>query len=124
MKKILIAEDDLDLRGFLRDELSDAGFRVSAVANGAEAVVAAAEYSFDLILLDMFMPGMDGLQAIKVLRKLSPGTPIIGLTGYVGRGYMSQAASLGVTCLSKPVAISDLLSEINELLTYRISQGK
>lgn len=119
MKKILLAEDDHDLRSFMRDELSEAGFGVTAVANGAEAVVTAAENSFDFILLDMFMPGLDGLQAIKVLRKIAPGTPILGLTGYVGRGYMSQAAALGVTCLSKPIAIADLLNEINELLAYK-----
>lgn len=116
MPKILIAEDEKDLRDFLQDELSDAGFAVTAVANGADAVIAAVEERFDLALLDMLMPGMDGLQAIRVLRKVAPGMPILGLTGHVGRGYMAQAAALGVTCLSKPVAIVELIREIKELL--------
>jgi CheY-like chemotaxis protein len=116
MPKILIAEDDTDLRYFLQDELSDAGFLVTAVSNGADAIVAAVEASYDLYLLDMLMPGLDGIQTIKVLRKITPAVPIIGLTGHVGRGYMAQAAALGVTCLNKPVAMNDLLNEINDTL--------
>lgn len=116
MPKILIAEDEKDLRDFLQDELSDAGFIVAAVPNGADAVIAAVEERFDLALLDMLMPGMDGLQAIRVLRKVAPGMPILGLTGHVGRGYMAQAAALGVTCLSKPVIMAELIMEVKGLL--------
>lgn len=116
MTKILIAEDELDLREFLRDELDFAGFRASVVATGAEAIVAAAEDRFDLFLLDMLMPGLDGLQTIRVLRKVAPGVPILGLTGYVGRGYMAEAAAMGVTCLSKPIDMPRLIEEIRDLL--------
>ncbi|MFN8458008.1 MAG: response regulator [Anaerolineae bacterium] len=116
MPKILIAEDEKDLREFLQDEFNDVGFNVTAVANGADAVIATVEERFDIALLDMLMPGMDGLQAIRVLRKVAPGMPILGLTGHVGRGYMAQAAALGVTCLSKPVVIADLIKEVKELL--------
>lgn len=93
MPNILIAEDETDLREFLRDELTEAGFTVTAVSNGADAVVAATERSIDLFLLDMLMPGLDGIQTIKVLRKIMPQVPIIGLTGYVGRGYMVEASN-------------------------------
>jgi hypothetical protein len=57
-------------------------------------------------------------------RTRSAEKPVKTLTNYVGRGYMSQAAALGVTCLSKPVAIADLLSEINELLAFKIARRK
>ncbi len=116
MPKILIAEDEPDLRDFLHDELTEAGFTVTTVANGADAIVAAAEGAFDLFLLDMFMPGLDGLQTTRVLRKIVPAVPILGLTGYLGRGYMSQAAHFGVICLSKPISTDDLIREINEAL--------
>ncbi len=116
MPRLLIAEDDRDLRNFLRDELTDAGFDVTAVANGADAVVTAVEEPFDGCLLDMFMPGLDGMQAIRILRKVKPQLPLLGLTGYVGRGYMAQAAALGVTCLNKPVDMVVLLKEIRELI--------
>ena len=116
MKKILVADDDNDLRDFLSDELSSAGYSVTSVRNGADAVVEAVEGRYDLVLMDMYMPGLDGMQAIRVLRKVAPRLPVIGLTGYVGRGYMSEAMSYDVTCLSKPVNLAELLTEVREKL--------
>jgi CheY-like chemotaxis protein len=116
MPKILLAEDELDLRNFLKDELTDRRYAVTAVANGADAVVAAVEGRFDLYLLDMLMPGLDGPHTIRVLRAVTPGVPILGLTGHVGRGYMAQASEYGVTCLGKPIQIEALAQEIAEAL--------
>ncbi|HEX2995570.1 MAG TPA: response regulator [Anaerolineales bacterium] len=115
MTKILLAEDDQDVRHFLRDELTDHNFKVTAVGNGAEAIVAAVDEPYDLYVLDMMMPGMDGIQTIRVLRKVTPAVPILGLTGHVGQGYMSQASAYGVTCLSKPIRIEELIREIEEI---------
>ncbi len=116
MPKILVADDEPDVREFLHDELTKAGFSVTTVASGADAVVMAAEGAFDLFVLDMYMPGLDGIQTTRVLRKIAPDVPILGLTGYVGQGYMAQAAHFGVTCLSKPISMVDLIQEINEAL--------
>ena len=116
MPKILIAEDDADVRLFLQEELTEAGFTVTGVSDGADAVVVAVEESFDLYLLDMLMPGLDGIQTIRVLKKVTPDVPIIGLTGYVGLGYMAQASAYGVICLPKPVVMADLIREINEAI--------
>ena len=116
MPKLLVVDDESYVRNFLREELSREGFTISTVSNGADAIVAAAEHPYDAIVLDMLMPGLDGIQVIRVLRKIIPGTPIIGLTGYVGRGYMAQASAFGVVCLSKPVVIVDLLRELSEAL--------
>ena len=79
-------------------------------------MVTAVEESFDLVILNMMMPGLDGIQITQVLRKISPRLPIIGLTDYAGRGLMMQASDLGVVCLNKPVAINDLHNEINNTL--------
>jgi DNA-binding response OmpR family regulator len=114
MIKILLAEDEPDLRLFLQDELTELNFKVTTVSNGAEAIVAAVDEVYDLYLLDMMMPGLDGIQTIRVLRKVTPSVPILGLTGHIGQGYMSQASAYGVICLSKPIRIDDLFSEINE----------
>jgi two-component system nitrogen regulation response regulator NtrX len=116
MPKILIAEDDADVRLFLQEELTEAGFTVTGVGDGADAVVVAVDESFDLYLLDMLMPGLDGIQTIRVLKKVTPDVPIIGLTGYVGLGYMAQASAYGVICLPKPVVMADLIQEINEAI--------
>lgn len=119
MPKLLIAEDDADLCNLLTDELSEAGFSVTATRNGGEAIVAAVENHFDVILLDMMLPGMDGIQVIRVLKKIMPQIPIVGLTGYVGRGYMVQASDFGVVCLSKPIAINDLIKELHEAIKVK-----
>lgn len=119
MNKILLAEDDSDLRLFLQDELNSLDFKVTAVNNGAEAIVAALDETYDLYLLDMLMPGLDGIQTIHVLRKVTPAVPILGLTGYVGQGYMSQASAYNVTCLSKPIRIDELILEINDAIRTR-----
>jgi DNA-binding response OmpR family regulator len=120
-KKLLIAEDDHDLRNFLHDELTRAGFTVTAVKDGSEAVVAAVDQLFDLFLLDMLMPNLDGLQTIRVLHRITPGVPIIGLTGYASQSFMLQtAAYYGVNCLIKPVVMADLVREINETIRLKV----
>ncbi|MEK7809483.1 MAG: response regulator [Chloroflexota bacterium] len=115
-KKVLLAEDERDVRQFLRAALTEHHFDVTAVNNGANAVVAAVEQTFDVYLLDMMMPGLDGVQTIRVLRKVTPQVPIIGLTGYVRQGFMAQALEFGVMCLNKPVVIEVLVKEIEEAL--------
>ncbi|MBI4630679.1 MAG: response regulator [Chloroflexi bacterium] len=122
-KKILLAEDERDVRQFLRVALAEHHFDVTAVDNGAEAVVAATEQAFDLYLLDMMMPGLDGVQTIRVLRKVTPQVPIIGLTGYVGQGFMAQSLEFGVTCLNKPIEIVALVKEINETMKVKNEQN-
>lgn len=116
MKRLLIVDDDVNLLSFFQEELQQAGFEVTVKDNGADAIISAAEEEFDLILLDMLMPGLDGIKVTRVLRKIIPNVPIIGLTGYVGRGYLSQAMGLGVPILTKPVVMSDLIHEINRAL--------
>jgi len=121
MCEILIVDDEADVRNFLKEELISENFSVTTVSNGADAIVTAVEKSFDLIILDMLMPGLDGIQVIRVLKKVVPNISIIGLTGYVARGYISQATSYGVTCLKKPIVIADLLKEINLVLNRKVS---
>lgn len=70
MKRILIADDDSDLRLFLKDSLGDAGYYVKDVKDGADAIVELADERFDLAILDMLMPGMDGIKTGRVLRKI------------------------------------------------------
>jgi len=117
MTKLLVVDDDTNLLKFLKEGLADAGFEVKTIDNGADAIVSAVEESFDLVLLDMLMPGLDGIRVIKVLRKIIPDIPIIGLTGYAGMGYVNEAAQLGVRILTKPVVFFDLVGEINRAVT-------
>lgn len=116
MLNLLFVDDEADIREILKNELKAFGFRVLLSSNGADAIIAISENKIDLVILDMLMPGMDGIQVIRVIKKWNPSLPIIGLTGYIGQGYISEAAELGVNCLSKPVIVSELIEEINTLL--------
>jgi DNA-binding response OmpR family regulator len=112
LQKILIVDDDRDLCNILSDQLKNAGYAVKAYTSSFEAVMAALDTHFDLVILDMIMPELDGLKVIRLLRKIFPNLPILGLTGYVGQGFMSQTLAHGVTCLSKPIHPDELLGEI------------
>ena len=80
--KILIVEDDPDIQELLHFNLEKAGFQTFRAENGEQAVLLAQKHSPDLILLDLLLPGMDGLELLKVIRaeKLSPDSTIVMLT--------------------------------------------
>jgi len=120
MKKILVVDDDINLLNYLHEELTSAGYYAQPYSNGGDALVAAAEQEFDLVLLDMLMPGIDGIQMIRILRKIAPNLPVIGLTGYVGRGYLSQAMSLGVNIFTKPISMTELIRQMEAAITGSI----
>jgi len=113
--KLLVAEDDTAMREALQMQLTRAGFDVTAVDNGADAVIAATEQEFDLALLDLVMPGLNGIQAARMLRRIKPGLPLVALTAYAA-DYGAQAAALGLTCLSKPMPMEALVRELRAAL--------
>jgi CheY-like chemotaxis protein len=119
MATILIAEDDPLLRRMLAEVLGARGVRVVEASNGEEAVHAALERRPDVALLDLVMPTMDGLEAIKFLRAECPGLKIVALSGG-GRNrsldILKLADRLGAdACLAKPFTPKQLI----QLLTDR-----
>ena len=79
--KVLVAEEDADLRGFLGCRLESAGYRVSVVADGDAAVASARESAPDVALVDTVLPGLSGLELIRSLKTISEDTLIVILTG-------------------------------------------
>ena len=115
MPKLLMIDDDVNLLSYLGEELVEIGFQVTTLTNGNDAVVLTSREHFDLILLDMIMPDMDGIQVARLLKEKTPSTPIIGLTGYMGRDCITQAKELHLQMLTKPIVISTLVSLIKEV---------
>lgn len=115
-RRLLITDDESDVRDLLQEELTNAGFRVNTVSNGADAVVEAVEGQYDLLIMDMHMIGLDGIEAIRVLRTIRPDLPILGLSGYASRGFNVEAHRLNVKLLDKPIEIEDLIKEIDLIL--------
>jgi CheY-like chemotaxis protein len=115
--RILLVEDGADSQRLLRMQLSSAGASVVSVANGQMAVELATTQPFDLILMDMQMPVMDGYTATVELRRRGIKIPIIALTAYAMAEDRDKCIASGCdTYLSKPVDEETLLSAVNRVL--------
>lgn len=117
--KVLVVEDYEDTREFMKFLLQDYGFEVSEATNGYEAIEAVNRQAPDLILMDISMPGMDGLTAARKIReqKHSRKTPIIAITAY---GEAAQKKALEAGCnasLSKPIDFEDLAPVLRRYLS-------
>ncbi len=107
--KILLAEDENDLREVVHDYLEYQGHTVRAVPNGQEALKAAAEDAFDVILMDIMMPVMDGLTAMRALRERGDTTPAVFLTAKGEVADRVEGLDAGADdYLTKPFALEEL----------------
>lgn len=118
-KRILIADDDLLLRELLVARLSTAGHDLDLAADGEEALVKLRRRHFDLVLLDLRMPRMDGIEVLQSMKALPSheGTKVIVLTGSRSEDDVADAERLGVeSYLAKPVDIEKLAERVEIVL--------
>ncbi len=117
---ILVADDDADIRILLRTFLEDAGYVVSEAANGTEALEGVRSGAYDLVLLDMRLPGMTGIDILRQLREKQGDVPIILMTAYGSPNVAIQASSLGAySFITKPFEIDDVLLTISRYFERR-----
>ena len=117
--RVLVADDDASIRSVLETVLSGDGYQVTCVGDGAEAVAQATQDAFDLILLDVQMPNIDGLEAARQLRRdpRLADVPIVMLTGRTADRDIEAAFSEGVTdYITKPFAISQMRARVRSWL--------
>jgi CheY-like chemotaxis protein len=113
--RILVIEDNVDLRDYLRLALETQGYQVLTARNGEEALGYLNGHPVDVVLTDIFMPEMDGIETIAALRKLFPDIRVIAMSGRPGVDYLTVARELGVTrTLRKPFDIEELLAALGE----------
>ena len=117
MKKILVAEDQTDIRNLLVLNLRGAGYEVAEVADGLAALASETARSNDLLVLDLMMPGMDGLELCKTLRARGCSTPILMLTAKSTELDRVLGLELGADdYLTKPFSLAELLARVKALL--------
>ena len=114
---ILVAEDQADIRELLVMNLRNASYQVQAVADGAAALESQNEQASDLLILDLMMPGMDGLEVCKALRARGRNTPILMLTAKSTELDRVLGLELGADdYLTKPFSLAELLARVKALL--------
>lgn len=117
MKQILIAEDQTDIRDLLALNLRGAGYGVSETRDGPSALALQTEAGHDLLVLDLMMPGLDGLEVCKTLRSRGDHTPILMLTAKSTELDRVLGLELGADdYLTKPFSIAELLARVKALL--------
>lgn len=116
-RKVLIVDDEDDVRLFLADFLSERDFKVETASNGVEALEKFKKNSFDLVLLDVLMPEMDGLECLENIKKISPKTIVMMITAMKDEVRMRKAEKLGASkYIIKPFSLTYLESALAEFL--------
>jgi DNA-binding response OmpR family regulator len=123
--KILIIEDEQDLIKGLKLNLSDEGYEVDWAVNGTEGLRKAIEEAPDLIILDIMLPEMDGLEVCRKLRQKNINIPVIMLTAKGGEIDKVVGLELGADdYMTKPFSIRELLARIKARLRHAEREGK
>ncbi len=124
--RILVIDDEPRILGFLARGLAAEGYSVDVADNGAEAVRAARRQRYDLVLLDLLLPGIDGLSVLKALGHLDPTLPIVIVSARSDLPTKLRGFGLGAAdYVSKPFSLDELLARIRVQLrkSRRVDEG-
>jgi CheY-like chemotaxis protein len=119
MARILVVDDQLPVRNAIKVALEHEGHTVIVAEGGSAGLNAIEAFAFDLVIVDLIMPGMDGLESIRTFRENAPRVPVIAMSGYAFHGgssdrdYFRMALELGASrCLQKPIRPRDLVEAV------------
>jgi DNA-binding NtrC family response regulator len=119
-QRILIVDDEPSIRHLLQQVLADYQYEVEAAGTALEALERLELNSFDLVIVDLLLPGPNGLDLAEAVRLLDPGTPVILMTAYGTSAFESMAAHPAIShYLHKPFALDRLLTLVTQALRQR-----
>jgi two-component system cell cycle response regulator CpdR len=113
--RILLAEDEEAMRTYLERALTNAGYQVSAVDRGTEAIPLLESGDFDLLLSDIVMPEMDGIELAQRCAEISPHTKVMFITGFAAVSLRASREQPTAKVLSKPFHLRDLVLEVERM---------
>ncbi len=116
MVRIMIIEDDEEMRSLLKEFFEEEGFETDSVSNGVDALKILSEDHVDLVITDIRMPGLSGLDILPAIRRLKPETPIIVMTAYGSEDLRRRTLERGATIyLEKPIRLNQLKTLVREV---------
>ena len=123
MIHILLAEDEDAMREYLTRALEKSGYEVTSVNCGSKAAPLLDENDYDLLLTDIVMPEMDGIELARHCSKVSPQTKVMFITGFSGVALRAGDAAPQAKVLSKPFHLRDLVLEVERMFTPESASG-
>lgn len=118
MIRILLAEDEEAMRAYLARALENAGYEVVAVDRGTEALPLLEGEHFDLLLSDIVMPEMDGIELAQRCSEVSPHTKVMFITGFAAVSLRASRETPQARVLSKPFHLRDLVLEVQRVFGH------
>jgi excisionase family DNA binding protein len=115
--RVLVIDDDETIRALFEETIEELGHRVISAHTGSEGLQLAKEQDFDLVFLDLKMPGMDGAELFRQMRAVKPELPVTIITGYPNSEMMARALDQGpFGVMNKPFGESDIVAAVNVFL--------
>ncbi len=116
--KILVIDDEADICAFLQERLTLEGYQVQTALNGRKGLQLYDDHQVDLVITDVLMPEVDGLEVVRTLRRLNATLPIVAMSGGKHRGldFLVEAEEFGAThIVSKPFCLDEMVALVKEL---------
>src|SRR5690606_18980241 len=124
MLRILLAEDDDSLRTYLARALERVGYRVTAVDRGSAALPLLESDSYDLLLTDIVMPEMDGIELAQKAAALAPDIRVMFITGFAAVALKAGRKTPDAKVLAKPVHLKGLVAEVERMFQSEDQHGR
>ncbi len=126
MKKILVTDDEIEIVRLLDEFLSSKGYFVSTATDGLEAIRKVKIQRPDAVLLDLIMPGLEGIEVLKEIKKLSPRTPVIVISAVIHENIIRSAREAGADkYFFKPFDLDVIEQNLSDFITVyeQMSEG-
>jgi DNA-binding response OmpR family regulator len=115
--RILIVDDEVDMNEYLSGHLFIEGYSVSTALDGAEAISMAKETDFDVVLLDLHIPNVDGFDVLKFIKSKSPKTKVIIVTGFASLENVAKCRRLNADeIIEKPFDLRDIIAAVENAI--------
>ena len=124
MIRIILAEDDESMRHYLARALERVGYAVTPVDRGTAALARIERESFDLLLTDIVMPEMDGIELAQKAAVIAPEMRVMFITGFAAVALKAGKATPDAKILSKPFHLKDLVAEVDRLFQSEDQHGR